>query len=216
MIDECHRGSAAEDSAWREILDYFSVRHADRPHRHAEGDRSTSPTSHYFGEPVYSYSLKQGIRDGFLAPYKVVKVHIDRDVEGYRPEKGQLDRDGEEVEDRIYNTEGLRPHAGPRRPHQAGRPARSPSSSRRAATASRRPSSSASIRSTPRACARRSSTRTPISSRENHRYVMRITGSDTEGQAQLGNFIDPEVEVSRCSSPPRACSRPASMRRPAG
>ena len=58
----------------------------------------------YFGEPVFSYSLKEGIRDGFLAPYKVVKVHIDRDVEGYRPEKGQLDRDGEEVEDRIYNT----------------------------------------------------------------------------------------------------------------
>ena len=53
---------------------------------------------------MYTYSLKQGIRDGFLAPYKVVKVHIDRDVEGYRPEKGQLDRDGNEVEDRIYNT----------------------------------------------------------------------------------------------------------------
>ena len=58
----------------------------------------------YFGPPVYSYSLKQGIRDGFLAPYKVIKVHIDRDLEGYRPEKGQLDREGEEVEDRIYNT----------------------------------------------------------------------------------------------------------------
>lgn len=58
----------------------------------------------YFGDPVYTYSLKQGIRDGFLAPYKVIKVHIDRDVSGYRPEKGQLDRDGEEVEDRIYNT----------------------------------------------------------------------------------------------------------------
>jgi type I restriction enzyme R subunit len=58
----------------------------------------------YFGPPVYLYSLKQGIRDGFLAPYKVVKVHIDRDVEGYRPEKGQLDREGQEVEDRIDNT----------------------------------------------------------------------------------------------------------------
>ena len=58
---------------------------------------------HYFGEPVYSYSLKDGIRDGFLAPYKVIKVHIDRDVEGYRPEKGAVDRDGNEIEDRIYN-----------------------------------------------------------------------------------------------------------------
>lgn len=57
----------------------------------------------YFGEPIYTYSLKQGIRDGFLAPYKVIKVHIDHDVSGYRPEKGQLDRDGEEVEDRLYN-----------------------------------------------------------------------------------------------------------------
>ncbi len=59
---------------------------------------------HYFGKPVYSYSLKQGIRDGFLAPYKVIKVHIDVDVEGYRPQKGQTDRDGNEIEDRIYNT----------------------------------------------------------------------------------------------------------------
>jgi type I restriction enzyme, R subunit len=57
----------------------------------------------YFGEPVFTYSLKQGIGDGFLAPYKVIKVHIDRDVEGYRPELGQLDREGNEVEDRIYN-----------------------------------------------------------------------------------------------------------------
>jgi type I restriction enzyme, R subunit len=55
-------------------------------------------------EPIFFYSLKQGISDGFLAPYKVVKVHIDRDVEGYRPEKGQVDRDGEKIEDRIYNS----------------------------------------------------------------------------------------------------------------
>jgi type I restriction enzyme, R subunit len=103
VIDECHRGSAAEDSAWREILTYFSdatqIGMTATP-------KETEYVSNiaYFGEPVYTYSLKQGIRDGFLAPYKVVKVHIDRDVEGYRPEKGQVDRDGEEVEDRIYNT----------------------------------------------------------------------------------------------------------------
>ena len=59
---------------------------------------------HYFGEPVYFYSLEQGIQDGFLAPYKVIKVHIDRDVEGYRPEKGKVDREGNVVADRIYNT----------------------------------------------------------------------------------------------------------------
>ena len=66
---------------------------------------------HYFGEPVYTYSLKQGIQDGFLAPYKVINVHIDVDVEGYRPPKGATDTEGEEIPDRIYNQTGLRPHA---------------------------------------------------------------------------------------------------------
>src|SRR5271170_6414499 len=103
VIDECHRGSAAEDSAWREILEHFSA--ATQIGLTATPKETKYVSNiHYFGDPVYSYSLKQGIHDGFLAPYKVVKVHIDRDVEGYRPEKGQLDRDGEEVEDRIYNT----------------------------------------------------------------------------------------------------------------
>ncbi len=103
VIDECHRGSAAEDSAWREILEYFS---AATQIGLTATPKETKYVSNidYFGPPVYSYSLKQGIRDGFLAPYKVVKVHIDRDVEGYRPVKGQLDREGELVEDRIYNT----------------------------------------------------------------------------------------------------------------
>ncbi len=103
VIDECHRGSAAEDSAWREILDYFSSATQIGMTATPKETKYVSNIA-YFGEPVYTYSLKQGIHDGFLAPYKVVKVHIDRDVEGYRPEKGQLDREGEEVEDRIYNT----------------------------------------------------------------------------------------------------------------
>ena len=102
VIDECHRGSAAEDSAWREILEYFSTATQIGLTATPKETKYVSNID-YFGEPVYSYSLKQGIRDGFLAPYKVVKVHIDRDVEGYRPEKGQLDREGQEVEDRIYN-----------------------------------------------------------------------------------------------------------------
>ena len=103
VIDECHRGSAAEDSAWREILEYFSSATQIGLTATPRETRYVSNID-YFGPPVYTYSLKQGIRDGFLAPYKVVKVHIDRDVEGYRPEKGQLDREGNEVEDRIYNT----------------------------------------------------------------------------------------------------------------
>ncbi len=103
VVDECHRGSAAEDSAWREILEYFSSATQIGLTATPKETRYASNIT-WFGDPVFSYSLKQGIHDGFLAPYKVVKVHIDRDVEGYRPEKGQLDRDGNPVEDRIYNT----------------------------------------------------------------------------------------------------------------
>ncbi len=102
VVDECHRGSAAEDSAWREILEYFSSATQIGLTATSIETKYASNVA-YFGEPVFSYSLKQGIRDGFLAPYKVVKVHIDRDVEGYRPEKGQLDRCGEPVVDRIYS-----------------------------------------------------------------------------------------------------------------
>jgi type I restriction enzyme, R subunit len=102
IIDECHRGSAAEDSAWREILEYFSE--ATQIGMTATPKETKYVSNiHYFGDPVYSYSLRQGIRDGFLAPYKVIKVHIDRDVQGYRPEQGTVDREGNEVEDRIYN-----------------------------------------------------------------------------------------------------------------
>ena len=190
VIDECHRGSAAEDSAWREILEYFSTATQIGLTATPRETRYIS-NIHYFGEPVYSYSLKQGIRDGFLAPYKVIKVHIDRDVEGYRPEKGQLDRYGDEVEDRIFNvkdfdrtlvlddrtklvarrvTEFLK-ESGDRfqkaiifcvDQEHAGR-------MRQALT-----NENADLVA------------------ENHRYVMRITGVDADGQAQLGNFIDPE------------------------
>src|SRR4051812_21057127 len=190
VIDECHRGSAAEDSAWREILEYFSS--ATQIGLTAT-PKETAYVSNiaYFGKPVYSYSLKQGIRDGFLAPYKVIKVHIDRDVEGYRPERGQLDREGEEVEDRIYNakdfdrtlvlddrtklvakkvTEFLK-ESGDRfqksivfcvDQEHAGR-------MRQALV-----NENADLYE------------------QNRRYVMRITGNDGQGVAQLGNFIDPE------------------------
>jgi type I restriction enzyme R subunit len=102
VIDECHRGSAAEDSAWREILEYFSS--ATQIGLTAT-PRETDTVSNidYFGEPLYTYSLKEGIEDGFLAPYKVVRVDIDVDLQGWRPEKGQHDKHGELIEDRIYN-----------------------------------------------------------------------------------------------------------------
>ncbi len=102
VIDECHRGSAAEDSAWREILEYFkSATHIGMTATPKE-TRDVS-NIHYFGEPVYTYSLKQGIEDGFLAPYKVVRIDMDKDLTGWRPEKGKQDKYGREIEDRIYN-----------------------------------------------------------------------------------------------------------------
>ena len=190
VIDECHRGSAAEDSAWREILDYFSsATHIGL----TATPKETAYVSNieYFGEPVYTYSLKQGIRDGFLAPYKVIKVHIDRDVEGYRPEPGQLDRDGEEVEDRLYNTRDFDRNLvlDERTKLVAGK------------ITQFLKESGDRFQKTIVFCVDREHAarmRQALSNEnadlvgENHRYVMRITGGDAEGQAQLDNFIDPE------------------------
>jgi type I restriction enzyme R subunit len=102
IVDECHRGSAREDSKWRDILNYFKgATHIGLTATPKETKEVSS--SEYFGDPLYTYSLKQGIDDGFLAPYKVIKVTLDIDAEGWRPPKGFKDKDGQEVEDRIYN-----------------------------------------------------------------------------------------------------------------
>ncbi len=190
VIDECHRGSAADDSAWREILQYFSS--ATQIGLTAT-PKETEYVSNidYFGDPVFTYSLRQGINDGFLAPYKVIKVHIDRDVEGYRPEKGQLDREGNEVEDRIYNTKDFdRTLVLDDRTKLVARKVTEflkESGDRFQKTivfcvdeehAARM--RQALVNENKDLCD------------ENPRYVMRITGSDKEGQDQLGNFIDPE------------------------
>ncbi len=101
IVDECHRSSAKDDSNWHEILTYFES--ATQIGMTATPKETVDVSNiNYFGEPIYTYSLKQGIEDGFLAPYKVVKVGLDRDLIGYRPEKGKLDEDGYEVEDREY------------------------------------------------------------------------------------------------------------------
>ncbi len=101
IVDECHRSSARDDSNWHEILTYFNgatqIGMTATPKETVDVSNIT-----YFGNPIYTYSLKQGIEDGFLAPYKVVKVSLDKDLEGYRPERGKLDEDGYEVEDKEY------------------------------------------------------------------------------------------------------------------
>jgi type I restriction enzyme R subunit len=102
VVDECHRGSAAEDSAWREILEYFSG--ATQIGMTATPKETEYVSNiYYFGDPVFTYSLKQGIEDGFLAPYKVIRIDIDKDLTGWRPEQGKKDRYGKEIEDRVYN-----------------------------------------------------------------------------------------------------------------
>lgn len=102
VIDECHRGSAAADSAWREILEYFSSATQIGLTATPKETKEVSNID-YFGEPIYTYSLRQGIDDGFLAPYKVVRIDLDKDLTGWRPDKGMVDKHGNEIEDRIYN-----------------------------------------------------------------------------------------------------------------
>ncbi len=192
VIDECHRGSAAEDSAWREILDHFSAATHIGLTATPKETRYVSNID-YFGTPVYSYSLKEGIRDGFLAPYKVIKVHIDVDVEGYRPERGKMDREGNEVEVRDYNQKDFD---------------RTLVIDDRTKLVAKRVTeflkeSGDRFQKTIVFCVdeeHAARMRQALVNQnqdlcnENHRYVMRITGSDTEGQAQLGNFIDPEAK----------------------
>jgi len=192
VIDECHRGSAADDAAWREVLEYFSG--ATQIGLTATPKETKYVSNiHYFGKPVYTYSLKQGIEDGFLAPYKVIKVHIDLDVQGYRPERGETDRDGNEIEDRIYNTKDFdrtlviddRTKLVAKKVSDFLKESRDRFQKtivfcvdEEHAARMRR----ALVNENKDLC------------NENYRYVMRITGSDNEGQAQLGNFIDPEAK----------------------
>jgi type I restriction enzyme R subunit len=103
IVDECHRGSAAENSSWRRILDHFSgavqIGLTATPKR---GD--TVDTYNYFGEPEFTYSLREGIADGYLAPYRVRRVMLSPDTEGWEPEPGELDRFGQEIPEGRYGT----------------------------------------------------------------------------------------------------------------
>ncbi len=189
VVDECHRGSAAEDSAWREILDYFSS--ATQIGMTATPKETKEVSNiHYFGKPVYTYSLKQGIEDGFLAPYKVIRIDIDKDLEGWRPTKGQVDKHGNLIEDRIYNQKDF---------------------DRNLVLESRTDLVAQKITEYLRATDSYAKTivfcedidhaermrqalvnLNPELVKENRKYVMRITGDEQEGKAELDNFIDPE------------------------
>ena len=190
VVDECHRGSASKDSAWRDILTHFDSA--------AQIGMTATPKEteyvsniHYFGEPTYTYSLREGIADGFLAPYKVIKVHIDKDVEGYRPEPGKTDKDGDEIEDRIYNQKDfdrnividdrteLVAEKVTQYIQETGEPYQK---------------TIVFCVDTEHALRMRTALLAENQAlvQENSRYIMRITGNDKEGVAELDNFIDPE------------------------
>ncbi|MCK5858015.1 MAG: DEAD/DEAH box helicase family protein [Abyssibacter sp.] len=189
VIDECHRGSAAADSAWRAILEYFSsATHIGL----TATPKETKDVSNidYFGEPVYTYSLKQGIEDGFLAPYKVVRVDIDKDLQGWRPSKGQTDKHGELIEDRIYNQKDFDRNLVLEKRTEVV-----------AAKITEFLERSDPFQKTIVFCedidhAERMRQAlvnlNPKRVAENRKYVMRITGDENEGKAELDNFINPE------------------------
>jgi len=192
VVDECHRGSAADDSAWREILDYFSS--ATQIGMTAT-PRETEYVSniHYFGEPVYSYSLKEGIRDGFLAPYKVIKVHLDVDIEGYRPKRGEEDKLGNEIDDRIYDQKDFdRTLVIDERTKRVAKKV----TEFLKESGDRFQKTIVFCVDTEHAARMRQALINENQDlyQKNERYVMRITGDDPEGCAQVGNFIDPEAK----------------------
>ena len=189
IIDECHRGSAAEDSAWREILEYFSGAIQLGMTATPKETKYVSNLT-YFGDPVYTYSLKQGIADGFLAPYKVVRIDIDKDLYGWTPPPGMVDDLGQAIESRTYNQQDMdRTLVLNQRTKLV------------AAKAMQFLNATDPWAKTIIFCedidhAERMRVAMVNAAGElaidNPKYVMRITGDSTEGKAELDNFIDPE------------------------
>jgi len=189
VVDECHRGSAAEDSAWRDILTYFGSATQIGLTATPKETKDVSNTD-YFGEPVYTYSLKQGIEDGYLAPYKVIRVDLDKDTFGWRPTAGMTDKHGHAIEDRIYTGADM---------------------NRKLVLEQRDVAVAAKITEYLKATDRYAKTivfcedidhaarmRQALSNAnadlcaKEPKYVVQITGDNTEGKMELDNFIDPE------------------------
>ena len=189
VIDECHRGSAAEDSAWREILEYFS---AATQIGMTATPKETEEVSNidYFGEPTYTYSLKEGIEDGFLAPYKVVRVDIDVDLQGWRPTKGQMDKNDELIDDRIYNQKDFdRTLVIDERTDLVAKTITN--YLKRTDPMAKTIIFCNDINHAER-MRRALVNLNPEQVAKNEKYVMKITGDDEIGKAQLDNFINPK------------------------
>ncbi|MFM9872364.1 MAG: EcoAI/FtnUII family type I restriction enzme subunit R [Fimbriimonadaceae bacterium] len=189
VIDECHRGSASEDSAWREILEYFSgaiqIGLTATPRETKYASNIT-----YFGEPVYTYKLKQGIEDGFLAPYKVVRYHLDKDLIGWTPEPGMTDDLGKDIEHRTYNQVDMD------RVLVLNQRTKLVAKCVMELLNATDPFSKTIIfcedidhAERMRVAITNAAGRLAL---DNPKYVMRITGDSVEGKAELDNFIDPE------------------------
>jgi type I restriction enzyme, R subunit len=188
IVDECHRGSAAEDTAWREILEYYSS--ATQIGMTATPKETKYVSNiHYFGKPLYIYSLKQGIDDGFLAPYKVIRIAMDRDL-GWRPEQGKVDKYGEEVPDRIYNGKDY-----DRNLVLEKRTQRVAERTTEYLTNTNRFDKTIifceDIEHAERMRMEIVNANSDLVAK-NHKYVMRITGDNEEGKMELDNFITPE------------------------
>jgi len=199
IVDECHRGSAADDARWRQVLEYFSSATQIGLTATPKETKDVSNID-YFGDPLYTYSLRQGIDDGFLAPYKVIRIGLDKDLDGWRPEDGQKDKFGNLIEDREYNIKDYDRNLilEKRTEVVAAKVTEFLKGTDRFAKtiifcenidhAERMRQSLVNANADLAAA--------------NPRYVMRITGDNDEGKAQLDNFIDPEsiYPVIACTS----------------
>ena len=189
VIDECHRGSASEDSAWREILDYFKIAtHIGLTATPKETE--TVSSTEYFGDPIYTYSLKQGIQDGFLAPYKVLRVGLNVDLEGWRPEAGKTDKSGQLVDDRIYNRKDYDKSlvVDERTAAVANKITEYLKKSNRFDKAI---AFCVDIDHAQRMRSALANANSDLMA-QNPKYIMQITGDNEEGKRELDNFINPE------------------------
>jgi len=189
VVDECHRGSAADDSAWREILRYFSS--ATQIGLTATPKETTDiSNSDYFGAPLYTYSLRQGIEDGYLAPYKVIRVDLDKDTFGWRPTQGMLDKHGQLIEDRIYTGADMNRKLVLEKRDEAV----AARITEYLKTTDRYAKTIVFCEDIDHAARMRqalSNANADICA-QHPRYAVQITGDNPEGKRELDNFIDPE------------------------